>query len=180
MVEGECIPEPVSFETDSWATIKRAINEDNTNLYSVGDTKEVLIGGVSYTVRLSNKTFDVCDTVENDFSQTACGFVFEFINTIGDNSSMNSTSTNVGGWPLSDLFTYLNNDIYNKLPSDLKSVIADTYGRSGYGKDDLTCLTTFNSKLYLLSLKELYGGDPNVDTARYSMKQLEYYQGKKI
>lgn len=186
------IPDPVAFSTDSWATIKKAIDEDNTNLYSVGDTKEVEIdlnqnGTIelteSYTVRLSNKTFDGCNTEANDFSQTACGYVFEFIDII-ENNSMNSTDTNVGGWPASEMYAYLNDNdstneivsIYEKLPSDLKSVIAETYTVSGHGSTVGEENFESMNKLYLLSRREILGGNIENDTAYDNTKQLKYYE----
>jgi type IV pilus assembly protein PilA len=185
------VPEPVSFATDSWETIKKAINEDNTDLYNIGDTKEVEIdlngdGEIneteSFTVRLSNKTFEGCDTEENGFSQTACGFVFEFIDTIGDNHYMNNSSTNNGGWPNSGIYPYLNDDdstndivsVYEKLPSNLKNVISDTYTVSGHGQYNSNNFISTN-KLYLLSLQEVFGNNSAYDTASSNTKQLEYY-----
>lgn len=179
VLKGECLSiNPVSFETDSWFTIKRAIDRDNTSLYEIGDTKEVLIGGVSYTVRLSNKTFTGCDTEANGFSQTACGYVFEFVDTIG-NAYLNSPSSNVGGWPATTIYFYLNTSsysIYSKLPSDLQDVIADTYTVSGHGSTPGETNFSSISKLYLLSSQEVFGNNPEYDTANSSTRQLEYYR----
>lgn len=76
----EPIPAPVSFATDSWATIKKAVQDNNTSLYNVGDTKEVNINGTDYTVRIANKTTgEHCGDEDTAYSQTACGFVVEFI-----------------------------------------------------------------------------------------------------
>ena len=174
-------PDPVSFETDSWATIKRAINEDNTDLYNIGDTKEVEIdlngdGEIdeteSFTVRLSNKTFEGCDTVENGFSQTACGYVFEFVDIIKNfRSDWGSGSTT--GWPQSAMYG-TSNAIYYKLPIDLQNVIADTYVVSSHRtSQEENYITT--DKLYLLSLKEISGISSKNDTAASNTKKLEYY-----
>ena len=40
---------------------------------------------------------------------------------------MNSINSNVGGFPASDLCEYLNGDIYNALPEDLKSLVVPIY-----------------------------------------------------
>lgn len=177
VIKGDC--ESVTpFELDSWDAIKSAVNADNIDFYNVGDTKEVLIGGVSYTFRLANKTFDGCDTEENGFSQTACGFVIEFVDTVG-RKVLNSPSSNVGGWPATVIYSYLNVDddsIYNKLPSDLKNVIADTYTVSGHGRTAGETNFSSISKLYLLSSQEVFGNNQEYDTANSSTKQLEYYQ----
>ncbi len=95
---------------------------------------------------------------------------------------MNSSNTNVGGWPASELYTYVQNDIYNALPSDLKSKIIDTYIVSGHGKNDSANFTS-TDKLYLLSTKEVWGkeGTSNVinyDTTDAYTRQLDYYKEK--
>lgn len=176
------IPSPVSFETDSWATIKQAIDDDNTSAYSVGDTKEVEIDGTSYTIRLANKTFDGCNTEANGFSQSACGFVFEFADII-ETRGINLTDTNVGGWPASAIYDYLNDEssseitsLYEKLPSDLRNIIVPTYTVSGHGSTDGETNFTSTDKIYLLSRQEVLGDNLSWDTANNKTKQLEYYQ----
>ena len=185
-VKGKCkgiklapsVPDPESLSTDSWATIANAIDEGNTDLYNIGDTKEVVIDNVSYTVRLSNKTYVGCDPETKGFSQTACGFVFEFVDVLSETHVMNSGGTNVGGWPASSMYDYLNtgdSSIYSKLPSDLKAVIADTYTVSGHGSTEGETNFTSRNKLYLLARQEVFGDNTN-DTAYDNTKQLEYYQ----
>ena len=90
---GQGIPDPVSFTTDSWQTIQKAVQTGNTDLYSIGDTKEVDLGSFgTHTVRVANKS-----ECESETSETACGFVVEFADIITQHS-FNSTATNVGGW----------------------------------------------------------------------------------
>ena len=75
----EPIPDPVSFSTDSWATIQKAVQNNNTSAYNVGDTKNVTINGNNYMVRIANKTIgEHCGDNDTEYSQTACGFVVEF------------------------------------------------------------------------------------------------------
>lgn len=179
---GECINPyiplaPVSFSTDSWATIKNAVNNDNTSLYSVGDTKEVEIGGKTFTVRLINKTFDGCDTMENGFSQTVCGFVVEFVDGVGA-KKMYLSNSNAGGWPSSLVYEFLNvgsDSFYNEMPFELKSVIADTYTVSGHGADGSEQNYISTSKLYILSYPEINGVNPSADSAYNKSKSAEYY-----
>ena len=136
----------------------------------------------TYTVRLVNKTYEDCDTKENGFSQTACGFVFEFVEYIGTNV-MNSTSTNIGSFPATSAYNYLKSGIYESLPSDLKNVIADTYIVYGHGASQEENNFSATEKLYLPSVKELYGNNCygltnicNGDTANDYTKELEYYK----
>ena len=139
--------DPESFSTDSWATIKKAVHDNNTSAYHVGDTKTVTIGANNYTVRIAN-----------------------------EQRAMNSTYTNVGGWPGSELHTYLEGDFYNSLPSDLQAAIKPTRVISGYGSNgtDSANFVSENQKLYLLSGVEVFGAD-EYDTAAGTTHQLEYY-----
>ena len=146
------VPAPVSFSTDSWATILRAAKTNNISAYSVGDTKTVDMGTFgTHTLRIANTTTPAeCSTV--GFSQTACGFVLEFADIITkhrmnpytsgdsnlDGSTVNGTG-NKGGWEYSDMRAFLNSTtytnesidystsgIYSSLPEVLRNAIIDT------------------------------------------------------
>ena len=166
--------DPASFATDSWATIKKAVHDNNTSAYHVGDTKTVTIGANNYTVRIANKS-TAANCGNSDYSETACGFVVEFAEIV-EQRAMNSTYTNVGGWPGSELHTYLEGDFYNSLPSDLQAAIKPTRVMSGYGSNgtDSANFVSENQKLYLLSGVEVFGAD-EYDKAAGTTHQLEYY-----
>ena len=174
----EKIPSPISFTTDSWETIAYAVKNGNASLYKVGDTKELEVAGYgTFTVRIANNsTPSECST--EGFSQTACGFVVEFVDIITTHN-MNSANTNKGGWRDSAMRKYVNDTIYNALPEDLRNVIADTYVVSSHGSSDSTNFTS-TDKLYLLSTKEVWGkggtsNTINYDTAEAETRQLDYY-----
>ena len=172
--------DPVSFETDDWATIAYNVREGNTDKYTVGATKQVDLGSLGiHTLRIANTTRPTeCD--REGFSQTACGFVIEFADII-TTQQMNPTDTNVGGWNGSALYTYLTSTIYDALPQELKDVIIDTYVVSGHGYNDNNDQNYVlqNEKLYLLSPHEVWengeGKKINYDTAWDSTRQLDYY-----
>ena len=179
----EAIPEPVSVTTDSWATIQKAVQNNNTSAYNVGDTKSVTINGNNYMVRIANKTIgEHCGDNDTEYSQTACGFVVEFADIV-EQRAMNSTSTNVGGWPATEMRTYLNGTFYNSLPSDLQAAIKPTRVISGHGSNDSTNFTSTDN-LYLLSVVEVYGIDDGqyhfYDTAYGTSHQLEYYSNNGV
>ncbi len=177
---GEDILDPVSFATDSWKTIQKAVQIGNTSKYNVGDTKEVDLGSLgTHTVRIANKS--ACTT---ETSETACGFVVEFANII-TKQSFNSTETNVGGWKDSELRTYVNGTIYNTLPSDLQNVIATTKVISGHGSTSGETNFETQDKLYLLSNEEIYGDFASSSSAQYdtavgTSKQLDYYKNQGV
>ena len=169
--------DPASFATDSWATIKKAVQDNNTSVYNVGDTKTVTIGANNYTVRLVNKTTgDHCGDNDTGYSQTACGFVVEFAEVV-ETRAMNSTNTNVGSWPATEMRTYLNGTFFNSLPNDLQSAIKLTRVISGYGNNGTDSGNfTSTDNIYLLSGVEIHGSD-DYDTAASTTSQLDYYIG---
>ena len=186
------VPPADSFENDGWPTIIANVKAGTTDKYKVGDTKEVTLTGDSingtYTVRIANKT-DKTEGCENEnFSQTACGFVVEFVDII-TTQQMNSSATNTGGWPKSNLYSYLKETIYNALPEEIKVGIKDTKVISGHGSGDTSGTATNNNfettdKLYLLSPHEVWeNGSSNqitYDTAWNNTRQLDYYKGQNV
>ena len=177
---GENIPDPVSFTSDSWKTIQKAVQTKNTSKYKVGDTKEVDLGSFgTHTVRISNMS--ACTT---ETSETACGFVVEFADIISM-QKFNNSETNVGGWKDSKLRTYINGTMYNTLPSELQNVISSTKVISGHGRTSVEKNFETQDKLYLLSGHEVYedGTSDQIspyDTSYDTTKQLDYYKNKGV
>lgn len=172
---------PTQFEKDSWTTIATNVRNGNISNYNLGDTKEVVLEGLGkHNVRIANtSTPSECST--EGFSQTACGFVLEFEDII-TNRNMNSTKTNDGGWPASAMYTYVNTDLYNILPTDLKNVIIDTTVVSGHGSSNDNNLTSID-KLYLLAPSEIYSdwsSNGIYDSARDTTRQLDFYFKKNV
>jgi len=190
-VDGEYIPKvnPVSFSSDSWDTIISAVKKGNISKYNVGDTKTIDMGTYgTHTLRIANtSTPSECST--SGFSQTACGFVLEFADIITKHN-MNPAGTykgttyqygwNVDGWPATSMRTFVNNDIYNVIPSEIKNAIIDTTVVSGHGSTSGETNFTSTDKLYLLSTAEVWAqGSSNTieyDTARDVTRQLDYYK----
>ena len=177
------LPSSVSFAEDSWETIVTRVQVGEISTYNVGDTKEVDLGDYgTHTLRIANtSTPDECKT--EGFSQTACGFVLEFEDIITA-KAMNSTSTNIGGWPASSMYTFVNTDIYNAIPSELKSAIIDTTVVSGHGSTSGETNFTSTDKVYLLSSGEIWtngtSGSLTSDTARTLTRQLDYYKMRNV
>ena len=168
-------PEPVDFATDSWETIVNAVRSNNTSKYNVGDTKEIDMGTYgTHTLRIANtSTPSECSTT--GFSQTACGFVLEFADIIVEHN-MNNDETNIGGWPASSMYTFVNNDIYNAIPSEIKNAIIDTTVVSGHGSTSGGTNFTSTDKLYLLAPKEIYTNwSSSWDSAKDLTRTLDYY-----
>ena len=163
------------FATDSWSTIIANVKAGNGNEYAVGSTKEVNLGTTygTHTLRVANtSTPSECSTT--GFSQTACGFVLEFADIITTHA-MNDIMTNVGGWPSTSMRSFVNNDIYNAIPSEIKNAIIDTTVVSSHGSEDTENFTS-TDKLYLLAPKEIYSDfSDSYDSAKDLTRTLDYY-----
>ena len=175
---------PSTFPTDSQETIAASVKSGNIRGYKVGDTKTIDMGTYgTHTLRIANtSTPSECST--SGFSQTACGFVVEFADIITTHN-MNPTGKyngkqydygwNKDGWHASSMYTFVNTDIYNALPNDLRNVIIDTMTVSGRGSEDTEDFTS-TDKLYLLSPKEIYlSWSYSYDTIKDLTRQLDYY-----
>ena len=168
-----------TFSTDSWATIVSSVKNGNNRGYKVGETKKIDMGNYGiHTVRIANtSTPSECRTA--GFSQTACGFVLEFADII-TNYAMNENGTNTGGWPATTMRTFINNEIYNSLPSELRNAIINTKVVSGH-IDSETENYTSTDKLYLLSIPEIWNDWSSLsstgyyDTASKLTRTLDYY-----
>ncbi len=163
------------FATDSWSTIIANVKAGNGSEYAIGSTKEVNLGSTygTHTLRVAN-TSTPSECSGTGFSQSACGFVLEFADIITEHA-MNDTNTNVGGWPATSMRTFVNNDIYNAIPSEIKNAIIDTTVVSGHGREDAENFTS-TDKLYLLSTAEVWANGQSCDTARDNTRQLDYYK----
>ena len=162
--------EPVSFATDSWETILNAVQDGNISKYNVGDTKDITLNTLgTHKVRIANtSTPSECST--EGFSQTACGFVLEFEGMV--TTKVVGGDRNIKGWPETDLYNYLNNDLYSELPSDLKEAIMYTNTLSN--NSDNSSYYRTNDKLYLLSVEEISYSKDGTSISSLT-RALDYY-----
>ena len=212
--DNTAIVKPNVFETGTWEQIvaaykSRALNDLQTAMES-DITREVQLDlnhdstpETTAHVRIGNLSKQSeCQT--EGFSQTACGFVIEFVDiftTHRMNPFISGNDTigngNFGGWEYSDMRAYLNNGKYlegqsgeidytttgimTALPSDLQSIIINTIVVSGYGRNDSVNYIT-EDKIYLLDSKEIYGSSYSFpyNKANASERQLDYYLYKNV
>ena len=176
----------IIFANDGWSDIADNVKAGKGNLYPVGSEKEVEIDGTNYTVRVANNTTpDECSGT--DFSQTACGFVVEFVDVIYNNRSLKGPAgTNAGGWPTTSEKIFANGNFFNNLPEELQNVIIDTKVISGHGSTSGETNFTSTDKIYLLSAHEIWEDSADnkdastYDTSYYQTRQLDYYKSKGV
>ena len=102
-------------------------------VFKLHDTKDIEIEGVG-TMTLEIADFDH-DYLEGNTSANKAGISMITRDLLPDTRQMNSSNTNVGGFPASALYDYLNGTILNGLPSDLRSALKTTYKWYGTGND---------------------------------------------
>ena len=174
----------LNFSTDSWQTIAKY---KDYGFYKVGDTKEIELDldnddvKTSYTIRVMNtSTPEECG--EEGFSQSACGFVLEFVDVLSvDKMRFDGVSTS--DWSTCKIRNEALPNIYNALPDELKNIIIDTYvvtGKytgetAGTVSEDVTITT---DKLYLLSSKEVW--NELIHDSNDKTRQLDYYEERKV
>ena len=159
-----------AFRDDSWATIAGNVRSGNTSLYNIGDTKKITVDGASYTIRLANNSTP-SECSGTDFSQTACGFVVEFVDIL-EQRSMGSSGD---AWDNAEVRTYLNGNFLKKLPTEVQNLIIYTNTVSnnlGGG----TISTT--DKVYLLSPAEIFDGLTGNDANK--TRQLDFYKNSGV
>ncbi len=92
------------------------------------------------------------------------------------NGETYSLGWNEGGWPETQMRTFINNDIYNSFPTELQKGIISTTVLSSHGVNDANNFTS-TDKLYLLSGKEIYAGfSDDLETIGNLTRQLDYYK----
>lgn len=190
----------INFNSDNFNTIVGAVKQafENNMLYpyNVDETKIINLGTFgSHTIRVANTT--KCSELETRiYSETACGFVIEFVDIITNyninpageyNGIQYDNGHNFGGWPATKIRKYINETIYKEIPEDLRKGIIDTYVLSSHGKSDKTGnLENYNfesiDKLYLLSPQEVYGTSftNKYDSTNGTSRQLDYYKIKNV
>ena len=120
-----------------------------------GDTKAItLTDGTESHVRILGFRHDDLT------SAGKAGISFEF-SDVPATHQMNSTATNAGGWENCDMRRWLDADFFNALPHDLRKCIEavdkKTNNTGFVGLEDTSVVTATSDKLWLLSMREVYG-----------------------
>ena len=172
-VSADIGPVGVSFATDSWETIA-AVAENGTasQFYSIGDTKNITISGVG-TITLEIADFDH-DYLSGSTSASKAGISMITRDLLPNTRQMNSSNTNVGGFPASALYDYLNGTILNGLPSDLRSALKTTYKWYGTG-NNTTNGQWHGSKVWIPLEYEMFGATTYSPATEHSTGNARKY-----
>lgn len=149
---------PTFSNATSWADIGGAIAADiNGDIdlskhWNIGDTKDVALT-TGETIQLQIAGFNH-DTFSDGVTAPITLIMKDCLNT---KAQMNSSDTNAGGYPASAMKTWVESNIYDKLPSDLKAIVAPVKKKWYTTYNDINSLTEGNYNVWLLSEMEVLG-----------------------
>lgn len=133
----------------TWDEISEKIKAGKAREFlSVGDV-------VPFTMK-DGQTANAVVAEIDPYGENEVAFVIE--DCLDESHVMNEEYTNAGGWRDCDMRKYLNSEIYDLLPDDLKAVITDRTITQEKDGEELTS----TDKLWLLSLTEV-GEDCETD-----------------
>ena len=163
------------FNDYSWVEIAAISEAGNAAFtFSVGDEKELQIGSKTYHVQILGFAHD-----DKSDGTGKAGITVGLKEIMTTGHVMNDTNTNVGGWKDSKMRTYVNNDVYGALPSDLQAVIKSVDKLTSEGNKS-TNITTTSDKLFLLSEVEIFGSTTYSASGEGSQYQYFTDGGSKI
>lgn len=122
-----------------------------SDYFSIGDTKPVTLT-TGETIELQIAGFNH-DTYSDGVTAPVTFVMKDCLNT---RAQMNSSTTNAGGYPASAMKTYVETNIYDKLPSDLKALVAPVKKKWYTTYNQTSSLTEGNYNVWLLSEAEVF------------------------
>ena len=137
--------------TDTWAQIKAAENDGTyTTKYSIGDTKTFTINGIEYPARIV--AFDA-DTLSDSSGTAKITWLMD--TQYSETHRMNATNDTTGGWPATEMRTWINDTLVPLIDSEVKAQAVEvTKVYKDYTNGDQTSNDTF----WIPSYREVFGG----------------------
>lgn len=145
-----------AFATSTWAEIKAAVQAgigglDLSQHWAVGDTKSVMLT-TGDVIELQIAGFNH-DTYSDGVTAP---ITLVTKNCLNGSATMNESDTNTGGYPASTMKTYVETTIYNRLPSDLKAVVAPVKKKCYTTYNNTNSLSEANYNVWLLAEAEVF------------------------
>ena len=145
----------VAFADLSWSEIDTiGATGKASDCFSVHDTKDITVGSETLTMEIVGFNHDDLTSGGKAPYSLACK------NLMANVRQMNTSSTNVGSFTGSGMYNYLNTDVYNALPADLKTVIKPVNKKTSAGNQS-SAVNTESMKIWLFSVNEVAGKQNN-------------------
>ena len=140
--------------------------------FSIGDTIDIQLSGIG-TMTLEIADFDH-DYLSGSTSASKAGISFITKNLLYSTYQMNTTSTNVGGFPDSKLYETLSTTIWNAIPAEWRNVIKTIYKWYGTG-NATTNGKWFGSKIWVPLEYEMFGTTTHSPSTEHSTGNARKY-----
>ena len=147
----ECLFFNSVLSKNTWAQIAKASAAGKASqLWSVGDTKDITVGSETLTLVIMGFSHD------DLASGGKAGITFGMKNLMATTRRMNASNTNSGGFTGSEMYSWLQNTLLPTLPSDLRAVLKSVNKKTSAGSQSST-INTNSMKLFLFSEIEIFG-----------------------
>lgn len=147
----ECLFFNSVLSKNTWAQIAKASAAGKASqLWSVGDTKDITVGSETLTLVIMGFNHDDLASVGK------AGITFGMKNLMATTRQMNGAGTNRGGFTGSEMYSWLQNTLLPTLPSDLQAVLKSVNKKTLAGSQSYT-INTNSMKLFLFSEIEIFG-----------------------
>lgn len=147
----ECLFFNSVLSKNTWAQIAKASATGKASqLWSVGDTKDITVGSETLTLVIMGFNHD------DLASGGKAGITFGMKNLMATTRRMNASNTNSGGFTGSEMYSWLQNTLLPTLPSDLQAVLKSVNKKTSAGSQSST-INTNSMKLFLFSEIEIFG-----------------------
>ena len=147
----ECLFFNSVLSKNTWAQIAKASAAGKASqLWSVGDTKDITVGSETLTLVIMGFNHD------DLASGGKAGITFGMKNLMATTHRMNASNTNSGGFTGSEMYSWLQNTLLPTLPSDLQAVLKSVNKKTSAGSQSST-INTNSMKLFLFSEIEIFG-----------------------
>lgn len=147
----ECLFFNSILSKNTWAQIAKASAAGKASqLWSVGDTKDITVGSETLTLVIMGFNHD------DLASGGKAGITFGMKNLMATTRRMNASNTNSGGFTGSEMYSWLQNTLLPTLPSDLQAVLKSVNKKTSAGSQSST-INTNSMKLFLFSEIEIFG-----------------------
>ena len=147
----ECLFFNSVLSKNTWAQIAKASAAGKASqLWSVGDTKDITVGSETLTLVIMGFNHD------DLASGGKAGITFGMKNLMATTRRMNASNTNSGGFNGSEMYSWLQNTLLPTLPSGLQAVLKSVNKKTSAGSQSST-INTNSMKLFLFSEIEIFG-----------------------
>ena len=136
---------------NTWAQIAKASAAGKASqLWSVGDTKDIAVGSETLTLVIMGFNHD------DLASGGKAGITLGLKNLMATTREMSASNTSSGGFTGSEMYSWLQNTLLPTLPSDLQTVLKSVNKKTSAGSHSST-INTNSMKLFLFSEIEIFG-----------------------